>query len=41
MPEKTGWECPRCKVINSPEKKQCSCVKSEETTQNPQELLLE
>lgn len=36
-----GWECPRCKIINSPNIKKCSCLKTEETSTGNPQLLLE
>lgn len=39
-PEK-GWECPRCKCINSPKNKKCKCVKTESTEGDTKILLTE
>lgn len=36
-----GWICPRCEQVNSPDTKQCSCLKTEDTSKDSRKLLLE
>ena len=42
MPEEnTGWICPNCKKVHSPDVKSCTCTKTESTTEDTRKLLLE
>lgn len=36
-----GWICPRCEKVNSPDTKQCPCLKTEDTSKDSRKLLLE
>jgi ribosomal protein S27AE len=36
-----GWECPRCGSVNAPQKDKCQCVKTEDTTKDTKQLLVE
>lgn len=39
--EATGWECPRCGSVNAPQIEKCKCVKNEDKTVDPRQLLTE
>lgn len=40
--KKEGWICPRCKKVNSPDTKQCSCQANESVeTEDTRTLLNE
>ena len=39
--KKDGWECPRCKCVNAPSEKKCTCIKTEDKDKDSKELLLE
>jgi hypothetical protein len=47
MGERTGWKCPSCDRINSPDVKSCHCTKcncktkKESTTEDTKQLLNE
>lgn len=36
-----GWECPRCGIVNSPDKEVCDCVQTESTEKDTKQLLTE
>jgi uncharacterized OB-fold protein len=38
--ENTGWVCPRCGSVNSPQKDKCKCPPNTESTEPPKKELI-